>query len=238
MDCQHCCGVNQLLDNKTTSFPWRVLINLSFFFIIINSLTVQGQSYTGGNKNFIELNNGEKIEVKRIEFRPIKRVFLADGIEYKPRQIKFYQNNNSFYANAKNALLFGQSTFVRRVDSGRINLYSYKIPRNFMGTFSVDFYNKDDGDLKRTRIRFLKEDLKDNEKSLKYLRQTRQLDFLYYGLALTGTSLVILGIFDSWGGDTSPLVYVGFGMLVPSLPIMFLRSNKKRKALNIYNYTL
>jgi hypothetical protein len=139
-------------------------------------------------KNFLYFYSGSVVYSKSIVYKtPIfkKYYFLADSVKIDPDEVKFYKSDSTFYANIKALSYSENSTFVTRIRKGKLNLYEetatgYSAPMiapngMMMGgygySYTLDFYNKDYGEIKKATYKNLVTDISDNQASLYHLNK-------------------------------------------------------------------
>ena len=137
------------------------------------------------NSNFIYLFSDSLIYANSIKLRPDFANVLqlrVDSRRVPTAQVKFFNNEDGFFANTRKFNFFGANEFSERIITGRINFYrqftydpygynrSYRF-RNRQNE-SVDvrmFYNKGYGDLKKVNYANLKQDMADSAESMDLL---------------------------------------------------------------------
>lgn len=100
-----------------------VLINLQTYSQEIDKPADTTQYYQG---NYLYLFSGKVIPGKSIELRsPVfgDRHFAVDDQKHNVKQVKFYQNDEGFFANTIQLQGLSSAMFCRRIKKGRINLY-------------------------------------------------------------------------------------------------------------------
>ncbi len=151
-------------------------------------LTARAQVHE--SRNFLYLNSDSVIYAKRITLRPDFAGFWqlrADSRRVAPEQVKFFSNENGFFANTRR-VTFGYTTeFAERIVEGKINIYQ-EIPYD---QFLYDryyrygdgpgpvvnfrmFYNKGFENLKKLNYRNLKTDMIDNPESMDMLKSYKK----------------------------------------------------------------
>ena len=142
------------------------------------------------NSNFIYLYSDSVIYANSIRLRPD----FANGLELRADsrrvsidQVKFFGNEQGFFANTRKLSYPGYSEFSERIIDGRINFfrqvrydpYVYDRDYRFRGRHQepVDvrmFYNKGFGDLKKANYSNLQEDMADRAESMDLLERYRK----------------------------------------------------------------
>lgn len=155
------------------------------------ALTTRAQVHE--SKKFIYLYSDSVIYAKDIRLRPDFSGYLqlrADSRKVPTEQVKFFSNEDGFFANTRR-LNFGSTTsFSERIIEGKINMfqqedyyphqYDHRYRRDrYMDrrTQAVDvkmYYNKDYADLKKANYHNLSADMADNPKAMDMLRNYRK----------------------------------------------------------------
>ncbi len=110
--------------------------------------------------------------------------FRVDGRRVHPDQVKFFNNEEGFYANSSNLSITGENMFYERIRKGKINVYEksfidwdhrrgpryrgYKEPEVI---FTKNFYNLGFEDLKKATYANLRADMAENIESIELLNQ-------------------------------------------------------------------
>ena len=142
------------------------------------------------SKNFLYLYSDSVVYGKRVTVRPDYAGFWqirADSKRISAERVKFFNNENGFFANTRKTTLLGEATFSERVIMGRINLFRQTIydEEYYGGRYRhrpvaqqpVDvhmYYNKGYGDLKKVSYANLKADMADRPASLDFLNAYRK----------------------------------------------------------------
>jgi hypothetical protein len=177
---------------------------------------IDSSHIVGGNFLFLysgQLINGYSIELKSPFFK--ERHFLVDGLSYDDNLVKFYQNDEGYFANTMRLRGSAYPTFSRRVKKGRMNLYEYTsyntsaMSYGYAGTpgfgghgtygsvggFGLGvampqtkyYYNKGFDDLKRISFENLSKDMVDNPMAMSALNDWEKT-------RKTGSVLMLSGI--------------------------------------------
>lgn len=163
------------------------------------------------SKNFLYLYSDSVIYADRIRLRPDfgnSFQLRADSRRVPVAQVKFFNNEDGFFANTRKVDFGGFTAFSERIIEGRINLFqrvsydTYLYDREYNKGYrfrnrrdeGVDirmYYNKGYEDLKKVNYHNLKMDMADNAQSMQmlegYRKSTRNGTILY---AAAGASLV------------------------------------------------
>ncbi len=142
------------------------------------------------SKNFLYLYSDSVVYGNRVTMRPDYGGFWqirSDSRRFPSEQVKFFNNENGFFANTRKINFLGAVTFSERVIAGRINLFQQTVyDEGFYGRRyfhrpmvqqPVDvrmYYNKGYGDLKKVSYRNLKADMADRPESLDFLTAYRK----------------------------------------------------------------
>ena len=158
------------------------------------------------SKNFLYLYSDSVVYANRLTMRPDYGGFWqirTDSRKFPSTQVKFFNNENGFFANTRKANFLGETTFSERVIMGRINLfretvydeqyYHRRYNHRPVAQQSVNvkmYYNKGYGDLKKVSYRNLRDDMADHPESLDLLDgyrkslNTRNTLYVSAGVAL------------------------------------------------------
>lgn len=160
------------------------------FIIALASYALSARSQVDESRNFIYLNSDSVIYANKIRLRPD---FLnswqlrADSRRFNTDRVKFYNNEDGFFANTRKLNYGSYGSFSERIIQGRINLYQqinydpliydrYSRFRHGRAT-GADvslYYNKGYQDLKNVNYRNLKDDMADNAESIALLNVYRK----------------------------------------------------------------
>ncbi len=234
---------------------------IAMIFLIYNL------SYSQNQKYFTHLFSGEIHYYNNVEYISntfSKSYFLVNGNEIQKETVKFYKNNNGFFANTKDLSFSSSSNFVKREISGNINLFSkeyttFTTVNNsnglMMGSLGPNttisyYYNKGEfGDLKKSNYKNLKVDLSDNLKSMSYLnkfKSVKQRETLLYILGgaimtvgvsslINKTSNVPQGETAKTGGSFA-IIGLGFGTIITNYLTTKNKHDHIETAIGIYNF--
>ena len=140
--------------------------------------------------NYLRFYNDSTVYAQKIRLRPDYAgswIIRADSRRIPIAQVKFFNNEDGFFANTRQLNFFGDVSFSERIIEGKINLYQqvvyeqvpydndYRFRRGVIR--SVDtrmFYNKGFDNLKKVNYDNLKGDMADNQKSLDFLEAYRK----------------------------------------------------------------
>lgn len=134
---------------------------------------------------FIVLYSGKVIKCKSIFYQT--HYLNTDSAKYLDDDVKFYQVGYTRFANMKFFTLFDMSSaFLQAKSIGKINLYEQSTTFTHMKgggghnngdsyseTTTKYYYNKGNGDLKNTSIKYLLQDMADNPECIKRLKELR-----------------------------------------------------------------
>lgn len=110
----------------------------------------------------------------------------ADSRRIPSEQIKFFKNEDGFFANTRRLTFSGTSTFSERIAEGRINLFEetaydplvyrrgYRYSNRQPVVEQRMYYNKGLGDLKKVSYSNLKNDMADRAESMNLLDSYRK----------------------------------------------------------------
>ena len=176
--------------------------------IVMACYALNARSQTDESRNFIYLNSDSVIQADRVRLRPDfggSLVLRADSRRVPLEQVKFFNNEDGFFANTRKTNLFAINSFSERIVKGKINLYQevaydpvpyeldyYRFRDRAPRAISTRmFYNKGYSDVKKVSYASLKMDMADHPQSLDFLesyRKGKQLGTIFYVAA--GTAIV------------------------------------------------
>lgn len=151
---------------------------------------LNARSQVNESRNFLYLNSDSTVYAQRISLRPDfsgSWTIRADSRKVLTSQVKFFNNEDGFFANTRKFNLLGQTSFAERIIEGKINLYQevdyddtpYELDyyrfRDYrrQAVNTRMFFNKGFLDLKKINYSNLNEAMADNPKSLALLRKYR-----------------------------------------------------------------
>lgn len=155
------------------------------------ALTTRAQVHE--SKNFIYLYSDSVIYAKDVRLRPDFSGYLqlrADSKKVPTEQVKFFSNDDGFFANTRR-LSFGSTTaFSERIIEGKINIfqqeeyYPYVYDQRYRRSRYMErrpqavdvkmYYNKGYADLKKANYHNLSADMADNPKAMDLLKNYRK----------------------------------------------------------------
>jgi len=161
------------------------------FLIVMACYGLNARSQVSESRNFLHLYPDSTVYANRIRLRPDLSgnwLVRADYRRIPVERIKFFNNEDGFFANTRKLNFFGEVSFAERIIEGRINLYQQVIynPVPFEADYyrfrdrtskainTKMFYNKGLTDLKKVNYRNLKADMADNQKSIDLLENYRK----------------------------------------------------------------
>ena len=159
--------------------------------VVMACYGLNARSQTNESKNFLYLYSDSTIYAQRIRLGPDftgSWALRVDSRRMPTKEVKFFQDNNGFYANTKNLNFSGASSFAERIIDGKINLYQQvfyeDVPyegddHRFSGVRrevvnTRMFFNKGFSDLKRVNYDNLSLAMSDNQQSLDLLKSYRK----------------------------------------------------------------
>ncbi|WP_214226118.1 hypothetical protein [Pedobacter sp. B4-66] len=173
-------------------------------------LTSRAQEHE--SRNFLRLYSDSVIYADRVRLRPNFSgtwQLQADSKRVRPELVKFFSNEDGFFANS-GRLSFGRGTeFSERIVEGKINVYQeipydqfmYGREYRYRGRREPAvnlrmYYNKELDNLKKVSYSNLKNDMADNTQSMDFLQgYRRSMNTSKIMYAAAGASLVA-GIFS------------------------------------------
>ncbi|WP_379089603.1 hypothetical protein [Pedobacter sp. UC225_65] len=159
--------------------------------IVMACYGLNARSQVNESRNFVQLYSDSVIHAQKIRLRPDfagNWVLRADSRRVPMESIKFFNNEDGFFANTRKLNLFGVTSFAERIIDGKINLYQEVVydpipfemdyyrfrDRRQQAVNTRMFYNKGTSDLKKVNYYNLRADLADNQKSLDLLEGYRK----------------------------------------------------------------
>lgn len=184
------------------------------------------------SKNFIYLYSDSVIYAKDVKLRPDFSGYLqlrADSRKVPTEQVKFFSNEDGFFANTKR-LNFGSTTsFSERIIEGKINMfqqedyYPYSYDHRYRRARYMDrrpqpvdvkmYYNKGYADLKKANYHNLSTDMADNPKAMDLLKNYRK------------------------NINTGKAMYIVAGAAIVSGLVSFLANGSSNKGISGANFT-
>ena len=164
------------------------------------------------SRNFLYFYSDSTVYAQKIRLRPDFSggwSLRADSRRVPVAQVKFFNNQDGFFANTRRLSLLGEATFAERIIEGKINLYQEVLYDNVpiegeyygfrdyrrQAVNTRMFFNKGYSDLERVNYRNLNEAMADNPKSLALLREyksRKSLGIVMYVAA--GAAIIASGI--------------------------------------------
>ncbi len=201
----------------------------------------------GPNSGNIVLYSGQVIKCNSIQHQ--SHFLITESTKYHEDDVEFYRKDNDLFANTRKfSILKKTSAFIKAETTGKINLF-----RETTVTYSRDskgnqrtniqtslYYNKGYGDLKFTKLKYLKKDLADNAASLQLLEKVKKRKIIS-GCLWTVTVLIIpLAVYQYNTDDESggTILAEVAGMVVLALTAKLVNRHEDdniEKAINIYN---
>src|SRR5690606_38001739 len=154
-------------------------------FAVLTCLCLNSKAQIDESRNFVYLYSDSVIYAKNIRLRHNFFNSLQLRADSKPiplQKIKFFNNDEGFFANSKGLDAFGKIRLSERIIAGKINLYQER-PYSTFDSYrrrehnEVDvrmFYNKAYGNLKKVNYANLAVDMADNTESMDFLRSYRK----------------------------------------------------------------
>jgi hypothetical protein len=159
--------------------------------VVMACYGLNARSQVNESNSFIRLYSDSTIYAEKIRLRPDvlgSLVLRADSRRIPVSQVKFFSNEDGFYANTKRLNVFNQVAFAERIIDGKINLYqqvSYEpVPiesdyyrfrdRRVQTVGTRMFFNKGFSDLSKVNYANLSLAMADNAQSLDLLKSYRK----------------------------------------------------------------
>ncbi len=204
---------------------------------------LNARSQTDESRNFVYLYSDSVIHAERIRLRPDfvgSWVLRADSRRVPLEQVKFFNNEDGFFANTRRTTIFGSNSFSERIIKGKINLFQevaydpvpfedyYRFRDRTPRAVSTQmYYNKGFSDIKKVSYAQLKMDMADNPRSLDFLesyRKGRQFGTVLYVTAGVAILASLVNFFSEGnkGVDHSPFPSGGINTSGKSYTASFL----------------
>lgn len=171
--------------------------------VVMACYGLNARSQVNESKNYLYLFSDSTVYAQKIRLRPDLRgsmTLRVDSRRVPIDQVKFFNNEEGFFANTKKLDLFNRTAFAERIVEGKINLfqevtYSFNDMQPNYGRFSNRrahvvntrlLYNKGLFDLKRVNYDNLREDMADRKESLDLLagyRKSMRMGTVMYAAA-------------------------------------------------------
>jgi hypothetical protein len=159
--------------------------------VVMACYGLNARSQVNESNSFIRLYSDSTIYAEKIRLRPDvlgSLVLRADSRRIPVSQVKFFSNEDGFYANTKRLNVLNQVAFAERIIDGKINLYqqvSYEpVPvemdyyrfrdRRVQTVGTRTFFNKGFSDLSKVNYANLSLAMADNAQSLDLLKSYRK----------------------------------------------------------------
>ncbi|KQC01962.1 hypothetical protein [Pedobacter sp. Hv1] len=161
------------------------------FLIVMACYALNARSQENESRNFLYLYSDSTIYAQKVRLRPDVMgswTLRADSRRVSTQKVKFFNNEDGFYANTRKLNFLGEVSFAERIIDGKINLYQevtynpipYEIDyyrfsdRRRQAVDTRMFYNKGLSDLKKVSYKNLSKDMADNQESLDLLKSYRK----------------------------------------------------------------
>jgi len=229
-----------------------------FYLFIFFSFSLHGQFYSPIK---VELNSGEVIGTNYAylyyaSFKgAVVRIHDENGPVLKAKDVKkiegINQDGDSLYFETID--FRASKIWLRRTfKSERIEIFTESMTQRNIGTgasftWKLDYYRKDDGEIKPAKYQFMKHDLQDNAESMKYLKKANTAKIAQLILYGAGVGFLINGIAQFAnedppppGGSTSsspsvsPSLILGVGCFLVPLIINPSKQDNFIKSLKVY----
>lgn len=186
--------------------------------LLLIQISVKSQIKKGTFENYVLEYSGEITHAKKVIYNTAifkENYISADTVKFDPRNVRFFYNENGFYANTKRLNTFGTIGFTERIIEGNVNLYEKELTYNYNTGFNnvgygtiggvvnfglttenisnIRYYNIGFRELKRVNYQNLSEDLSDNLESMLHLdtyKKVKKRERLFY---IIGTTMIFTG---------------------------------------------
>lgn len=197
--------------------------------VVLASYAITARAQVHESQNFLYLNSDSVIYAQRIKFRPDFSGFWQLRVDSKripPQQVKFFNNENGFFANTRRVTFGRTAEFAERIVEGKINIFQeipydeflYDRPYRYGSRTEPVvnlrmYYNKGFGNLKKVNYRNLKTDMSDNAESMDMLEGYRKSMNTSKILYTAAGASVVAGIVSFFANnkDSQKLSHNGFG---------------------------
>lgn len=189
------------------------------------ALTTRAQVHE--SKNFIYFFSDSVMYAENIKLRPDFTGYLqlrADSRRVPTAQVKFFSNEDGFFANTRRLDLLNGVSFSERIIDGKINVYQKEdydpnlydrryrhgryVQRQQPSINVSMYYNKGYGDLKKANYRNLVNDMADNPESIDLLKSYRRSmntgNMMYVAAGISGLVGMITFVTSGSGGSDMP----------------------------------
>ncbi|HAZ01813.1 MAG: hypothetical protein A2W97_04655 [Bacteroidetes bacterium GWE2_40_63] len=234
----------------------------------VNTLKSFSDSIENLNKNFIVNNTGQVIFGNRLEY---KQPFIGfpyfelDHKQINSDMVRFYKNEQGFYAKYWDSGFSMSPSFAQRIRKGRINLYEdikiqhhygmYNTGTGFVGGGTTvkfnNYYNIGFGDLKKANYQNLSIDLADNWESVLCLDKFKQKRNAQIIVGVIGGGLIAGGLLSFYNrtkdvddsvdqtqsdfAGETAVMALGVGCIVATYIISFSKFEHLKDAVDAYN---
>ena len=109
--------------------------------MVMACYALTARSQVNESENFIRLYSDSTIHAQKIRLRPDflgSWTLRADSKKVPLESVKFFNNEDGFYANIRKLNFFGEVAFAERIVDGKINLYQQVIYEPI--PFDMDYY--------------------------------------------------------------------------------------------------
>jgi hypothetical protein len=213
--------------------------------LILAAICSIGYSQKTNPENSVKLYSGESFEGEKVLYiNPILKQpsWEVDGQKFETNMVAFIQNNNGYIANLNKIHGDKSERYALRIKKGKINLFE-EIDIEYYGGETLEgadgeekpetlasgeifqYYSMGEGDLKKATFKSLKNDLKDNEESVKHLKAFRNFKIIQATLIAIGAGIIAYDIINQSDDAVrfSPLMAAG---IVVGGSSYFLQSKK------------
>lgn len=183
-----------------------------------------------------------------------------DSLTFNMNEVRRFENGSGYFAviqdikTGSNSAILG-SIVLKRVARGNVEVYE-KFDfsgRNSNNKPNYDYFNRRNDLIRKVEYDNLKAALKDNEQSMRYLKQYKTYKILNIGLLGLGLATTFYGLVtsSSESGEETQIdpatgkpagdfklnstAYVGIGVTLTSFVPYFLKSSKLKQAIDAYN---
>jgi hypothetical protein len=215
------------------------------FTLILAAICSFGYSQKTNPENSVKLYSGESFEGEKVLYiNPILKQpsWEVDGQKFETNMVAFIQNNNGYIANLNKIRGDKSERYALRIKKGKINLFE-EIDIEYYGGETLEgadgeekpetlasgeifqYYSMGEGDLKKATFKSLKNDLNDNEESVKHLKAFRNFKIIQATLIAIGAGIIAYDIINQSDDAVrfSPLMAAG---IVVGGSSYFLQSKK------------
>ncbi|WP_316841249.1 hypothetical protein [Pedobacter gandavensis] len=178
-------------------------------FSVMACYALTAQSQVQNSKNYLYLYSDSIIYADKIQLRPDFSGYWqlrVDSRRVPADQVKFFNNENGFFANTRKLTFMRDAEFSERIIEGKINVFQersydpyaydwhHRHENHSANPMAMSmYYNKGFGDLKKLKYRNLKNDLAGHPESMKFLNTYKKRSVISKIMYATAGAAIISG---------------------------------------------